>query len=65
MGKGGWTHPEHVGLKELTWDEVRKHSEQSDQRVVVDDYVYDVSTWAKRHPGERRSFPDLEGAMQR
>ena len=62
MGKGGWTHPDHVGLKEFTWDEVRKHSTQADQWIVVDDYVYDVSTWAKRHPGGAKIISGFAGA---
>ena len=61
MGKGGWVHPDHEGLQEFTWDEISKHSDRSDKWIVIDDYVYDVTKWAKRHPGGEKIISGYAG----
>ena len=35
----------------FTWEEVQQHSGRTDKWVVIEDGVYDVSQWVKRHPG--------------
>ncbi|XP_078694413.1 acyl-CoA Delta-4 desaturase-like [Branchiostoma floridae x Branchiostoma belcheri] len=35
----------------LTWADVRSHDNKDDMWFVIDDLVYDVTHWAKRHPG--------------
>ncbi|KAK2842355.1 hypothetical protein Q5P01_012555 [Channa striata] len=34
-----------------TWEEVQSHNSKNDQWVVIDRKVYNVTQWAKRHPG--------------
>lgn len=38
-------------MKQLTWDEVRKHATPNDGWIVIRGKVYDVSTYAPSHPG--------------
>ncbi|KAI8514315.1 fatty acid desaturase [Branchiostoma belcheri] len=35
----------------LTWADVRSHDNKDDMWFVIDGLVYDVTHWAKRHPG--------------
>nr|AYG96559.1 fatty acid desaturase 2B [Pantodon buchholzi] len=37
-----------------TWEEVQKHCSKTDQWLVVNRKVYNVTQWAKRHPGGAR-----------
>ncbi|KRX01582.1 Cytochrome b5-like heme/steroid binding domain [Pseudocohnilembus persalinus] len=37
--------------KIITWDELRKHSEQNDIWVCIDGQVFDVSNYLAEHPG--------------
>jgi len=36
---------------EYTWAEIEKHSERSSRWIVIDDLVYDVTEWSRKHPG--------------
>ncbi|XP_038071948.1 fatty acid desaturase 2-like [Patiria miniata] len=53
MGKGH----QGQGVSEVnthgnySWEEVKEHSTKADKWVVIEDGVYDVSQWVKRHPG--------------
>lgn len=38
-------------LKVFSWDEVRRHDKENDLWVVFNGEVYDVSSFAKNHPG--------------
>ena len=38
-------------LPVITWDEVRRHNREDDLWVVFSGHVYDVSSFAKNHPG--------------
>ncbi|KAK2917775.1 acyl-CoA 6-desaturase [Channa argus] len=44
-----------------TWQEVQSHSSRSDQWVVIDRKVYNVTQWAKRHPGGFRVLSHYAG----
>ena len=35
----------------ITWTEIEKHSSRTDKWIVIDRVVYDISNWAKKHPG--------------
>ena len=37
--------------KYYTWDEIAQHNKKKDSWLVVEGKVYDVSSWALRHPG--------------
>lgn len=40
---------------------VKNHCSAEDAWVVVGDGVYDVTKWAKRHPGGERNIIDISG----
>lgn len=46
---------------EYTIDAVQSHSTAEDAWVVVGDGVFDVTQWAKRHPGGERNIVDISG----
>jgi fatty acid desaturase 2 (delta-6 desaturase) len=60
MGKGGNPVPNGVS-KELTWDEVKHHTQKKDQWLVIDDTVYNISEFAFRHPGGQRIIGHYAG----
>jgi fatty acid desaturase 2 (delta-6 desaturase) len=33
------------------WEEIGAHNRRSDCWIVIDDFVYDVTSWVDRHPG--------------
>lgn len=61
MGKGGWTHPNHEGLPQFSWDEIARHTERTDRWIAVNGYVYDVTNWARRHPGGEKIISGYAG----
>ena len=44
-----------------TWDEVQKHCHRNDQWLVNNRKVYNVTQWAKRHPGGLRVISHYAG----
>ncbi|KAG7245422.1 hypothetical protein INR49_010873 [Caranx melampygus] len=44
-----------------TWEEVQSHSSRNDQWLVIDRKVYNISQWAKRHPGGFRVISHYAG----
>ncbi|XP_070660370.1 fatty acid desaturase 2-like protein FADS2B isoform X2 [Bos indicus] len=36
-----------------TWQEIQRHNQETDQWLVINRKVYDVTGWADRHPGGR------------
>lgn len=61
MGKGSWTHPEHASLATYTSKEVAKHTDRDDRWIIIDDYVYDVTKFARRHPGGEKIIGGYSG----
>jgi len=59
MGKGG--RGVNGAQQEYTWDEVRKHDSTSDKWIVINDDVYNITDWAKRHPGGFRIISHYAG----
>jgi len=37
--------------RSVGWDEVRTHNTRSDCWLVIDQKVYDITSWSRRHPG--------------
>lgn len=37
--------------KEITLEEVKKHNKKTDAWIVIEDKVYDVTSWIENHPG--------------
>ncbi|CAN9499377.1 unnamed protein product [Ophioblennius macclurei] len=44
-----------------TWEEVQSHSSRNDQWLVIDRKVYNITQWAKRHPGGIRVLSHYAG----
>lgn len=59
MGKGG--HRADSAQQVYTWDDVRQHDSASDKWIVINDDVYNVTEWAKRHPGGYRIISHYAG----
>ena len=60
MGKGGLNLGEGC-VEEYTREEVKKHCVKGDRWIIIDGIVYDVSRWAKRHPGGERIMSNHAG----
>lgn len=50
-----------ASLPAYGWDEIRKHSSKTDRWLVIDGRVYDVTRWAKKHPGGERLIATHSG----
>jgi len=61
MGKGGRGSDGDSEQQEHTWDEVRQHDSTNDKWIVIDEDVYNVTEWAKRHPGGFRIISHYAG----
>lgn len=48
MGKGGKQEQQKAVF---TWDEVAKHDKRDDRWLVIEGQVYNITNWARRHPG--------------
>ncbi|XP_030588310.1 fatty acid desaturase 2-like [Archocentrus centrarchus] len=44
-----------------TWEEVQRHSSKNDKWLVIDRKVYNITQWAKRHPGGFRVISHYAG----
>ncbi|XP_006160859.1 fatty acid desaturase 2-like protein FADS2P1 [Tupaia chinensis] len=49
----GKHHTPRESLNTYTWQEIQRHNQESDQWLVIDRKVYNVTSWADRHPGGR------------
>uniref|UniRef100_A0A8C7R0J2 Cytochrome b5 heme-binding domain-containing protein n=1 Tax=Oncorhynchus mykiss TaxID=8022 RepID=A0A8C7R0J2_ONCMY len=49
------------GSAVYTWEEVQKHCHRSDKWLVIDRKVYNITQWAKRHPGGIRVISHFAG----
>jgi len=61
MAKGQLTNADHASLPLYTWKEIGEHTERSDRWIVINDVVYDVTSWAKRHPGGEKIIGGYAG----
>ena len=43
------------------WEEIRKHTTKTDRWLVIDGCVYNVTRWAKKHPGGERLIAHHSG----
>ena len=48
-------------LNRYTWQEIQRHSQETDQWLVINRKVYDVTGWADRHPGGRKVLNHYAG----
>uniref|UniRef100_A0A8C2U3Y1 Fatty acid desaturase 2 n=1 Tax=Coturnix japonica TaxID=93934 RepID=A0A8C2U3Y1_COTJA len=65
MGKGGEKGEESGECKPqvrfYTWEEIQKHNLRTDRWLVIERKVYNVTQWAKRHPGGQRVIGHCAG----
>lgn len=59
MGKGG----QHISQDQaqLNWKEIKKHVSSDDKWIVIDEQVYDISNWSRKHPGGSRVISHYAG----
>ena len=54
MGKGGKL-PEPSAHKDrdrpIGWEEIKLHSSRTDKWIVIDNNVYEITNWSRKHPG--------------
>ncbi|XP_033062008.1 putative fatty acid desaturase 2-like protein FADS2P1 [Trachypithecus francoisi] len=48
-------------LNMYTWQEIQRHNQEADQWLVINRKVYNVSSWADRHPGGRQVLNHYAG----
>ncbi|KAI4537236.1 hypothetical protein MG293_012099 [Ovis ammon polii] len=48
-------------LNTYTWQEIQRHNQKTDQWLVINRKVYDVTGWADRHPGGRQVLKHYAG----
>ncbi|XP_066893561.1 acyl-CoA 6-desaturase isoform X3 [Kogia breviceps] len=65
MGKGGnqgeGTTEREAPIPTFRWEEIQKHSLRTDQWLVIDRKVYNITEWAHRHPGGHRVIGHCAG----
>uniref|UniRef100_A0A1A8JB38 acyl-CoA (8-3)-desaturase n=1 Tax=Nothobranchius kuhntae TaxID=321403 RepID=A0A1A8JB38_NOTKU len=49
------------GTGVYTWEEVQRHCSKNDQWLVINRKVYNISQWARRHPGGFRVISHYSG----
>lgn len=62
MGRGSQlTEPGRQADGVYTWEEVQRHCNRNDQWLVINRKVYNITQWAKRHPGGFRVIGHYAG----
>jgi len=61
MGKDGLINGAHADLPVFTWKEIGEHKQRNDRWIVINGVVYDVTSWAKRHPGGEKIISGYAG----
>lgn len=64
MGKGGKAEQNGStsrGYNFYSTEEIQRHNARDDKWLVIDGKVYDISTWAKKHPGGARIISHYAG----
>jgi fatty acid desaturase 2 (delta-6 desaturase) len=61
MGRGGLGSSQMQEMPEYSWDEIQRHNLRTDRWIVVDDIVYDVTRFAKKHPGGEKIVSNWSG----
>ncbi|XP_037694550.1 fatty acid desaturase 2-like protein FADS2B isoform X1 [Choloepus didactylus] len=48
-------------LNTYTWQEIQRHNKETDQWLVINRKVYNITSWADRHPGGHRVLNHYAG----
>lgn len=59
MGKGSFH--DHINLNTITFEEVQKHNTKQDRWIVIDGHIYNVTNFAKKHPGGEKIIHGYAG----
>ncbi|KAL8593142.1 hypothetical protein ACOMHN_009797 [Nucella lapillus] len=59
MGKGG--RAEQKGMREVTLEEVNEHNKRDDKWLIINGKAYDITNFAKRHPGGAKVITHYAG----
>lgn len=57
MGRGTNAEPE----RSFTWEQVQEHTKYNDRWIVIENNIYDVSRFNKKHPGGARILSHFAG----
>ena len=57
MGKGANAQVE----RSYTWEQVQEHTKFNDKWIVIENNIYDVSRFQKKHPGGARILSHFAG----
>ncbi|XP_076972356.1 fatty acid desaturase 2-like protein FADS2B [Tamandua tetradactyla] len=57
----GKSHVPGKCLNMYTWEEIQRHNKEMDQWLVINRKVYNVTSWARRHPGGHRVLNHYAG----
>ncbi|XP_030057044.1 acyl-CoA 6-desaturase isoform X2 [Microcaecilia unicolor] len=61
MGKGGENGECEKPVALYSWEEIQKHNVKTDQWLVIERKVYNISEWVRRHPGGARVIGHYAG----
>lgn len=65
MGKGGnqgeGATEREAPMPTFRWEEIQKHNLRTDQWLVIDRKVYNITEWSHRHPGGHRVIGHYAG----
>jgi len=59
MGKGGRGVDSEQQV--YTWDDIRQHDSANEKWIVINNDVYNITDWAKHHPGGFRIISHYAG----
>lgn len=48
-------------METFTWDEIKRHTTHASRWIVIENEVFDVTTWLKKHPGGQRVLQHYSG----
>jgi fatty acid desaturase 2 (delta-6 desaturase) len=60
MGRGGFNDSDR-SLRHFSREEVASHNTKQDRWIIIDNDVYDVTSWAKKHPGGEKILAGVAG----
>ena len=58
MGKGG---QKDTAEELIPWSEVAKHTAREDKWIVIHGDIFDITNWARKHPGGSRVISHYAG----
>ncbi|ESO88744.1 hypothetical protein LOTGIDRAFT_71028, partial [Lottia gigantea] len=47
--------------KAYSWTDVKDHDKRNDKWIVINNEIYDITKWSRRHPGGSRVISHYAG----